>query len=56
MNRCVIFGGGEIADIRYTQNLLQKGDYIICADRGYAYCSSINVIPDLVLGDFDSYS
>lgn len=27
MNRCVIFGGGEIADIRYTQNLLQKGDY-----------------------------
>lgn len=25
MNRCVIFGGGEIADIRYTQNLLQKG-------------------------------
>lgn len=56
MNRCVIFGGGEIADIRYTQNLLQKGDYIICADRGYAYCSSINVIPDLVMGDFDSYS
>ena len=56
MNRCVIFGGGEIADIRYTQNLLQKGDYIICADRGYAYCSSINVIPDLVLGDFDSCS
>lgn len=56
MNRCVIFGGGEIADIRYTQNLLQKGDYIICADRGYAYCSSIQCDSDLVLGDFDSYS
>ena len=40
MNRCVIFGGGEIADIRYTQNLLQKGDYIICADSGYAYLQS----------------
>lgn len=56
MNRCVIFGGGEIADIRYTQNLLQKEDYIICADRGYAYCSLMNVVPNLVLGDFDSYS
>ena len=56
MNRCVIFGGGEIADLRYAQNLLREDDYIICADRGYAYCVSMGVVPDLVLGDFDSYN
>ena len=56
MNRCVIFGGGEIEDLRYAQNLLRKEDYLICADRGYAYCMSMGVAPDLVLGDFDSYS
>lgn len=56
MNRCVIFGGGEIADLRYAQSLLREDDYIICADRGYAYCVSMGVVPDLVLGDFDSYN
>ena len=45
MNRCVIFGGGEIADLRYAQNLLREDDYIICADRGYAYCVSMGVVP-----------
>lgn len=56
MRRCVIFGGGEITDLRYTEGILQKEDYIICADRGYAYCSMMNLIPNLVLGDFDSYN
>ena len=56
MERCVIFGGGEITDLRYTQSILRDDDYIICADRGYAYCVSLNIKPDLVLGDFDSYT
>ncbi len=56
MRRCVIIGGGELEDIRFTQSLLQKEDFIICADRGYAYCASMGRKPDLILGDFDSYS
>ena len=55
MRRCVIFGGGEITDLRYTQGILRSDDYIICADRGYAYCVSMGIKPNLVMGDFDSY-
>lgn len=55
MKRCVIFGGGEISDQRYARNLITPQDYIICADSGYSYCYQLGIIPDLVLGDFDSY-
>ena len=41
MRRCVIFGGGELKDIRFTQSLLREDDYIVCADRGYAYCAAM---------------
>ena len=29
MRRCVIFGGGELKDIRFTQSLLREDDYIV---------------------------
>lgn len=55
MKRCVIFGGGEIADLDYVRRQLRQDDIIICADRGYVYCQELACCPDLVLGDFDSY-
>lgn len=55
MNRCVIVGGGEIADLRYVRGLIGETDYIVCADSGYAHCINMGVVPHLVLGDFDSY-
>lgn len=56
MKRCVIFGGGEIEDLNYIRQQLRQEDFIICADRGYIYCRELGCSPDLVLGDFDSYS
>lgn len=55
MNRCVIFGGGEISDQRYARNLINPQDYIVCADSGYSYCTQLGIVPQLVVGDFDSY-
>lgn len=55
MERCVIFGGGEIADMEFVRSLIRKDDYIICADLGLRYCTKLGLTPDLILGDFDSY-
>jgi len=48
--RCFIAGAGE-----YTGLVLPgTDDYIIAADAGYAELISRGIIPDLVVGDFDS--
>ena len=54
--RCVIISGGTSADLSFIKNFIMPEDYVICADRGYAYAKQINIIPDLIVGDFDSYS
>lgn len=52
-NRCVIIGGGdctaEILKAHITLN-----DYVICADGGYDTAIKSEIIPDLLIGDFDS--
>ena len=48
--RCYIAGAGE-----FVENVLpEDGDYIIAADGGYLALTSRGIIPDLVVGDFDS--
>ena len=50
MARCVIVTGGEYGPIDPPE----KGDFVIACDRGYAWCKQAGVVPDLLLGDFDS--
>lgn len=53
--RCVIIGGGDCsADI--LMNINPQNDYVICADSGYDYAKSAGIVPDLLIGDFDSIS
>ncbi len=51
MKRCLIIAGGDYAPIRPG-----RGDFILACDRGYAWCKREGIVPDLILGDFDSYS
>lgn len=50
-HECYIIGAGDFFGLREVPD---DSDYVIAADAGYKYCRENNIIPDLVLGDFDS--
>ncbi|MCL2638231.1 MAG: thiamine diphosphokinase [Oscillospiraceae bacterium] len=54
--RALIISGGKISDYDYIkEQILQFGaDMTICADSGYSHAVSMNLTPNLIVGDFDS--
>lgn len=54
--RCIIIAGSPECDIELIKKTVQRTDYVICADKGYFYAVSAGITPDLVVGDFDSYT
>ena len=52
--RCVIIAGGD-CDSSLLQTVCDT-DFVIAADSGLTHCKSNNIVPDLLVGDFDSYS
>ena len=54
MKRCIIVGAGEFfPGCRIDK---RPGDLLIAADGGYKYLAEMNLIPDLLVADFDSLS
>jgi len=51
VKNCIIIAGGEYSPIK-----AQPGDFVIACDRGYEYALLENIVPDLLMGDFDSYA
>ena len=51
MKRCFIFSAGTYYGLRERP---QPGDLVLAADAGYEVCRREGIVPDLVLGDFDS--
>jgi thiamine pyrophosphokinase len=49
-NCCYIVGAGEFCG----KMLPECGDYVIAADGGYAALKLHGIVPDLIVGDFDS--
>jgi thiamine pyrophosphokinase len=54
VQRIIIFANGELPDLDKARELIQKNDYIICADGGTRHALALNIQPDLVIGDMDS--
>lgn len=59
--RCFIFTGGQTLSLALLTDLPSNGDFVIAADSGCetllkarAFCP--NLVPDLILGDMDSFS
>lgn len=53
MNILIIASGNHKSDtelLRYAK----AADYIICADGGYTYATACGIVPDMLVGDFDS--
>ena len=49
---CVIIAGGDV-----TGHInVPDGALVLCADGGYAHARRQGIVPDIVIGDFDSYT
>lgn len=52
MKRCFIFAAGTFFGLRKRPE--KPEDLVIAADAGYRTCRELGIVPDLLLGDFDS--
>lgn len=55
MSKAVIISAGSITDYEYTKAFINQGDFVICADGGLLHAKKMGVVPDITVGDFDSY-
>lgn len=49
-----IIAGAPNQDPRFLKEKVDRESYIIAADSGYLNCMSAGIVPDLIIGDFDS--
>lgn len=54
--KCFIIAGSPDTDTEFIAANAGKYDLIICADKGYYYARKAGVMPDVVIGDFDSFT
>lgn len=48
---CLIISGGQFCELPAGIEY----DYVIACDHGYNHAKQLNITPDLIIGDFDSY-
>ena len=53
VKKCYIFAGSP--DARLSSITPEDGSYIICADGGYTAAKKLGIMPDVIIGDFDTY-
>ena len=51
-----IFGASRIEDYSFYEKIDFSKSFIICADGGTKHLKRLNIIPDILIGDFDSSS
>lgn len=54
--KVAVFAAGQLDDYDRVRVLIGTPDLVLCADRGAAHALNMGLMPDMVLGDFDSAS
>lgn len=54
--KAIIICGGDVGDYEFYKQSDFDGAYIICADGGLKHCKKLNIRPDLIVGDNDSWT
>ncbi|MBN2260985.1 MAG: thiamine diphosphokinase [Clostridiales bacterium] len=55
--KVLLLGNGEINDyVKLKENIFEKYDKVISVDGGAKHLGPLDLIPDLMIGDFDSIS
>ncbi|MCD4817312.1 MAG: thiamine diphosphokinase [Candidatus Cloacimonetes bacterium] len=54
--KILIILNGQKNNSKYLKNIVNNIDFIIAADGGANSCSSLHLIPDIIIGDLDSIS
>ena len=55
MRRCHIFAGGDLGCKPTKEYFRSRNGFVICADSGYKHVRKLGLVPDIIVGDFDSY-
>ncbi len=55
MRRCVIIAGADIGQYDRVRPYLREDDFFICCDSGLKHREGLGIVPDLIVGDFDSH-
>lgn len=50
----IILAGAHIDDYEWLGQQINRNDTIICADNGARHAKALDIIPDIIVGDFDS--
>lgn len=53
MKKCCIIAGGDMNDYSVFRS---QGVYTICADAGIVHARNLGITPDVLIGDFDTYT
>ena len=55
MSRCVIIGAAPIKNYKKIRSFLRGDDFVIVCDGGLNHLKKLRLIPNLIVGDFDSH-
>jgi len=53
-SKYIILAGAHIDDYEWLGQQINRRDTVICADSGARHAKALDIVPDIIIGDFDS--